>query len=86
MSSDAAKINNVIGLLHGKVLAWAQASSPHLSDHLFMIQQESRSVAEYAIEFGTLVEEAVWNEPALLSAFHRGLSGSARERLLGGRS
>lgn len=46
------------------------------SDRLFMIQRGSHSVAEYAIEFGTLAEEAAWNETALLNVFCGGLSGS----------
>lgn len=45
-------------------------------DRLFMIQWGSHSVAEYAIEFGTLAEEAAWNETALLNVFCGGLSGS----------
>lgn len=49
-----------------------------------MLQQGSRSVADYAVEFDTLAEESAWNEPALWSMFHRGLSGPVRDGLVGG--
>lgn len=49
-----------------------------------MIQEGSRSVTEYAIEFGTLAEEATWNEPALLNVFRQGLSGWVSDALIGG--
>lgn len=54
------------------------------SNHLFMIQEGSRSVTEYAIEFGTLAEEATWNEPALLNVFRQGLRGWVSDALVGG--
>lgn len=44
------------------------------SDRLFSLRQGERSVAEYAIEFGTLAAESGWNELALLNAFRQGLS------------
>ncbi|XP_054863454.1 protein LDOC1-like [Amphiprion ocellaris] len=44
------------------------------STRLGSIQQGSRSVAEYAREFRTLAAEVDWNDPALRSAFYRGLN------------
>ncbi|KAF0045774.1 hypothetical protein F2P81_002303 [Scophthalmus maximus] len=41
---------------------------------LFSLRQGSQSVAEYSIEFRTLVAESGWNEAALLSVFVHGLS------------
>lgn len=41
-------------------------------------------MAEYAVEFGTLAAEAAWNEPANISAFHRGLAGPVHAALVGG--
>lgn len=38
------------------------------SDRLFSLRQGSRSVAEYAVEFGTLAVEAGWDEVTLRSA------------------
>lgn len=39
------------------------------SDWLFSLRQGARSIAEYAVEFGTLAVESGWNDPALQSAF-----------------
>lgn len=49
------------------------------SDRLFTIWQGSLSVAEYAVEFGTLAAEASWDEIALRTAFRRGLTDQVRE-------
>ena len=49
------------------------------ADRLFTIQQGDRSVAEYNVEFYLLAEEAVWNDPAIVHAFQRGLNHFVRD-------
>lgn len=44
------------------------------SDCLFSVRQSARSVAEYSVEFCTLAAEAGCNDPALQTAFRRGLN------------
>lgn len=51
------------------------------SDRLFSVRQGARSVAEFSVEFCTLAAEAGWNEPALQTAFRRGLSDTVRDAL-----
>ena len=53
-------------------------------DRLLTLRQGGRSVAEYAVEFGTLATESEWNEPALLCVFRRGLNDSVRDLLVTG--
>lgn len=54
------------------------------SDCLFTLQQGSCSVAEYAVEFGTLAAEAGWDEVALRGAFQRGLTEQVHDALVAG--
>lgn len=44
------------------------------ADRLFTVQQGDRSVAEYAVELGTLLAESGWDESALQNAYSRGLA------------
>lgn len=53
-------------------------------DRLFTLRQGRRSVANYAVEFGTLAAESGWNEPALLCAFRQGLNDSVSDALVTG--
>lgn len=48
---------------------------------LMSIQQGKGSVADYAISFRTLAAVSGWNEPALVSAFHHGLSDPVKDGL-----
>ncbi|KPP66130.1 hypothetical protein Z043_115406, partial [Scleropages formosus] len=43
------------------------------SDRLMTIQQGSRTIAAYSLEFRTLVGHSGWNQAALLAFFRRGL-------------
>lgn len=52
------------------------------ASRLHTITQGSRSVAEYSIEFRILAAECAWDDSALMSAFHRGLSEPIRDRML----
>ena len=52
------------------------------ASRLHTISQGSRSVAEYSVEFRILAAECSWNDDALMSAFHRGLSEPIRDRIL----
>lgn len=47
-------------------------------EQLFTLQQGNHSVAEYTMEYGTLLEESTWRKPVLLSTFGRGLSRPVR--------
>ena len=52
-----------------------------LSRWPFLLRQGSRCVADYAVEFRTLVVDANWNEPALRAAFHNGLEDAVKDEL-----
>ena len=43
--------------------------------------QDKRSLADYPIAFRTLAKESEWNEHALVTAFHHGLSDSLKDGL-----
>lgn len=45
------------------------------------IQQGTRSVAQYAIEFRTLAAEVGWNNEALVAAFFHGLSDAIKDEV-----
>lgn len=51
------------------------------SSRLMHIQQGSRSVAEYALEFRTLAAETDWNDSSLQEAFYTGLNESLKDQL-----
>lgn len=48
---------------------------------LFTLRQGAWSVADFAVEFGTLAAESGWNKPALLCALWRGLNDSVCDAL-----
>ncbi|KAI4872058.1 hypothetical protein NFI96_034270, partial [Prochilodus magdalenae] len=45
------------------------------------LQQRTRSVADYALEFRTVAAGSGWNETALLTAFRSGLNTDIRKEL-----
>ena len=49
---------------------------------LHSIQQGSRSVADYTLEFRILAADCEWGDKALLSAYRRGLSEAVKDGLL----
>ena len=49
---------------------------------LLVIRQGPRSVAQYTLEFRILAAESQWNDPALLSAYRRGLSDSVKDLIV----
>ncbi|KAK7884344.1 hypothetical protein WMY93_027467 [Mugilogobius chulae] len=51
------------------------------SKRLLSIQQGTRSVAEYSVEFRTLAAEAKWDDVALQSVFVNGLSEQLKDEL-----
>uniref|UniRef100_A0A3P8TGN2 Retrotransposon gag domain-containing protein n=1 Tax=Amphiprion percula TaxID=161767 RepID=A0A3P8TGN2_AMPPE len=51
------------------------------STRLMNIQQGTRSVAEYALEFRTLAAEASWNDEALWGSFYNGLNETLKDEL-----
>lgn len=94
-SSDAAKINYIIGLRISvapcvlRMLAAEQAPIRGLctgcaADCLFTLHQGSRSLSEYAVKSGILASEAGWDEVALQAVFHQGLSECACDTLFSG--
>lgn len=50
--------------------------------HLLSLQQGSRSVAEFAIEFRTLAAESGWNDEALQGVFQNALSDNLKDELV----
>ena len=56
-------------------------ASEDAAKKLMSIQQGRTSVADYAITFRTLAAVSGWNEPALVSAFHHGLSDPVKDGL-----
>ena len=94
-ATNRARIAFVVSSLGGRALEWATgpvgyhyetfttkfraAFDP--SHWLFTLQQEGRSVAEYAIEFHTLAEEVGWNEAALRDMFYHGLEDQLKDKL-----
>ena len=48
---------------------------------LMRLVQGDMRVSDYSIDFRKLAAESDWNEPALWSAFHHGLSGSIKDEL-----
>lgn len=56
-------------------------ASEDAAKKLMSIQQGKTSVADYAIAFRTLSAVSGWNEPALVSAFHHGLSDPVKDGL-----
>lgn len=77
----------MIGLLHGRPLIQQEfvkrfkcifdcpSHAGCAANRLFTVQQGDRSVAEYAVELGTLLAESGWDESALQNAYSRGLAG-----------
>ncbi|KAI4897595.1 hypothetical protein NFI96_032131 [Prochilodus magdalenae] len=51
------------------------------ADLLMQLQQGTRSVADYALEFRTVAAGSGWNETALLTAFRNGLNTDIRKEL-----
>lgn len=56
-------------------------SSGSAENKLLSLQQGSRTVADYSIEFHTLAAEARWDEAALKAVFLRGLRDQLRDKL-----
>ena len=56
-------------------------TGPDAAKLLMTIRQDKRSVTDYAIEFRTLAEESEWNDRALVTAFHHGLSDALKDGL-----
>ena len=56
-------------------------TGPDAAKLLMTIRQDKRSVTDYAIEFRTLAEESEWNDKALVTAFHHGLSDALKDGL-----
>lgn len=56
-------------------------TGPDAARLLMTIRQDKRSVAEYAIAFRTLAEDSEWNDKALVTAFHHGLSDALKDGL-----
>ena len=56
-------------------------ASTEAAKQLMYIQQGKSSVVDYAISFRTLAAVSEWNEPALVSAFHHGLSDCVKDGL-----
>ena len=56
-------------------------SSTEAAKKLMSIRQGRDSVADYAIAFRTLSAVSGWNEPALVVAFHHGLSDTVKDGL-----
>ncbi len=70
-----SEVHYVMGLLRGRALAWAEAEN---SNHvvtalsfkcLLNLRQGSRSVADFSVEFRTLVVDTKWNDEAFRGAF-----------------
>lgn len=57
------------------------ARSASAAKLLLSIQQGSRTVAEYAIEFRTLAAEVGWNNEALVAVFSHGLSDALKDEI-----
>ena len=58
------------------------SDGPDAAARLHAIQQGSRSVADYTVEFKTLAAQSGWGDKALMSAYKRGLSRSIKEWLM----
>lgn len=56
-------------------------ASTEAAKRLMYIRQGKNSVADYAVSFRTLAAVSDWNEPALVSAFHHGLSDRVKDGL-----
>lgn len=56
-------------------------TGPDTAKLLMTIRQDKHSVTDYAIEFRTLAEESEWNDKALVTAFHHGLSDALKDGL-----
>lgn len=74
----------LLGFLHGRAPTWAQASnaSEHLNAEFMGCTSDQGGLGLYGVERSRL--EPGWNDPALHSAFSRGLSDPVRDTLVMG--
>lgn len=54
----------------------------NVTDRLMTLRQGARSVAQFTVEFWTLVVEVGWNESPLMGVFRRGLNRQLQEAVL----
>lgn len=54
----------------------------NVTDRLMTLRQGARSVAQFTVEFWTLVVEVGWNESPLMGVFRRGLNRQLQEAAL----
>ena len=66
----------------GAKVALNLSSLTDRAGRLHQIQQGSRSVAEYTLEFRTLASDSGWDDNALRSAYRRGLSEEIKDLLV----
>ena len=51
------------------------------AQNLLQLRQDSRSVADYAVDFRTLAAESAWNPEALFNMFLHGVSEEVKDEL-----